>query len=115
MAVAGNVCNKLVRALQLVGSKVQLNVSVSPTTHKAMKLNIGNRDRVLRILLAALIISATFVVPIMLVFTYIIYGIAAVLLVTGIIGFCPIYKLFSISTHATILRRQTEEDAMDVN
>jgi hypothetical protein len=63
-----------------------------------MKANMGSIDKIVRIL-AALIISALY-------FTHIINGtvaiillvIAAVLILTSFISFCPLYLPFGIST-----------------
>ncbi|OGI07449.1 MAG: hypothetical protein A2Y40_06145 [Candidatus Margulisbacteria bacterium GWF2_35_9] len=63
-----------------------------------MKKNLGSLDRMIRILLAALFI--------LLYFTEIVGGwagivlsvIAVIFILTSFIGFCPLYKLFGIST-----------------
>ena len=63
-----------------------------------MKKNMGNVDRVIRILVA--------VVVLILYFTHVITGTLAVILlilagifvVTGLIGFCPLYALFGYNT-----------------
>ena len=63
-----------------------------------MKLNMGSWDRILRLLL-------TLVVVILLI-TGVLKGVLAVVLgiiaiifgVTGLVGFCPLYVLFGVST-----------------
>jgi hypothetical protein len=63
-----------------------------------MKKNMGVIDRVVRILIA--------VVVVVLFFTHVISGILAIILlilagifvITSLIGFCPLYLLFSLST-----------------
>jgi len=63
-----------------------------------MKKNMGNVDRVIRILVA--------VVVLVLYFTHVITGTLAVILlilagvfvVTSFIGFCPLYTLFGFNT-----------------
>jgi hypothetical protein len=63
-----------------------------------MKSNMGKFDRVIRILIAAItstlyitgIISGTLGVVLLIV--------GAVLLLTSVINFCPLYKIFGIST-----------------
>lgn len=58
-----------------------------------MKSNIGGIDRVVRILLGLTLISMVFVGPKM------VWGWIGILpLVTGFIGFCPIYALLGINT-----------------
>ncbi len=62
-----------------------------------MKVNEANWDRIARAILGIVLI----LVPIL--FTQQIFGIilgivGLILLVTGIIGFCPLYTVFNIST-----------------
>jgi hypothetical protein len=64
-----------------------------------MKKNVGNVDKVIRILLAALVVVLYF-------FTNLIPGIlgivllvvAGVLVLTAIFGICPLYSLIKVST-----------------
>ena len=66
-----------------------------------MKKNIGNADRIIRVLIAVLVA--------VLYFTKIISGtagivlliLAGILLITSVTGFCGIYTLFGISTCKT--------------
>lgn len=55
-------------------------------------------DRVIRIVLgiglAALALAGTVTAPLL----YVVWVVAAIALVTGIVGFCPLYALFHIST-----------------
>lgn len=64
------------------------------------RINEGWFDRVVRVLIGAGLAVATFAA-----FTgvwQIIAGIvAAILLVTGLVGFCPLYRLLGITTHRT--------------
>ena len=63
-----------------------------------MKRNMGNLDRLIRSLIAILIISLSF--------TGIIYGvlgtallvISVIFLLTSVMAFCPLYKLIGIHT-----------------
>lgn len=55
--------------------------------------NEGSLDRVLRVLLGAVLLSLVFVGP------QTVWGMLGLIpLVTGIFGFCPIYKLVGINT-----------------
>lgn len=58
-----------------------------------MKTNEGGLDRILRILVGLAILSLAFVGP----KTPLAY-LGLVPLVTGLIGFCPLYALFGINT-----------------
>ena len=62
-----------------------------------MKVNEANWDRIARVILGIVLI----LIPIL--FTQETYGIilgivGLILLVTGVIGFCPLYTVFNIST-----------------
>ena len=75
-----------------------------------MKQNMGTPDRILRIVVAAPVLAVVGIVtgpvaPISWVF----YALAAVMLGTGLVGFCPLYAPFSFSTRsraATTAARQ---------
>ena len=60
--------------------------------------NEGTIDRVVRIVmglgLAAVAISGAVAAPGL----YLVWVVAAVLLVTGAVGFCPLYAIFRVST-----------------
>jgi hypothetical protein len=66
----------------------------------AMKLTINESplDRIIRIVaglgLAGLAIAGVVTAPI----AYVAWFVAAILLVTGIVGFCPLYALLGVST-----------------
>lgn len=55
-------------------------------------------DRVIRIVLgiglAALALAGTVTAPLI----YVLWTVAAIALITGIVGFCPLYAIFRIST-----------------
>ena len=64
-----------------------------------MKKNVGYRDSTLRVTIA-IIISVSYALGII----YGMMGIAAlfiglVLLITGISGYCPLYKIFGVDTY----------------
>ncbi len=63
-----------------------------------MKKNMGTIDRVVRILIAALvgILFATNAISGLL--AIILLGLSGVLVVTSIVGFCPLYALVGIKT-----------------
>jgi len=63
-----------------------------------MKKNIGTIDRIIRLLLAIVVIML-YVTGSITGFTAIILGILAIVFViTSLIGFCPLYVPFKIST-----------------
>jgi hypothetical protein len=65
-----------------------------------MKKNIGTVDRVLRVLIAAMIAELYFMQIIGGATASILLVLAGVFLLTSLISFCPLYFLFRISTCA---------------
>tara|TARA_B110001454_G_C12723340_1_gene436816 strand:+ start:28928 stop:29122 length:195 start_codon:yes stop_codon:yes gene_type:complete len=58
-----------------------------------MKKNEGNVDRILRVVVGAGLLSLVFVGP------QTMWGlVGAVPLLTGLVGFCPLYKVFGFDT-----------------
>jgi hypothetical protein len=64
-----------------------------------MKKNVGSTDKIIRMVLAIAIgyfaYSTTFEINWI---QYVLYVIAAIMLVTPITGYCPLYTLFGINT-----------------
>ncbi|WP_341235216.1 DUF2892 domain-containing protein [uncultured Sulfitobacter sp.] len=67
-----------------------------------MNANLGNLDRVIRIILGlALIVAPLLNIPAVWSSTVLSYGsmaVGLVLVVTGLFRFCPLYRIFGIST-----------------
>lgn len=63
-----------------------------------MKKNLGNADRVIRLVLAAVLIGLYFSGTITGTVGIIGLVVAAVLALTGFVSFCPLYSLLGIST-----------------
>jgi hypothetical protein len=68
------------------------------TKEQKMKKNMSNSDRVIRLLVAALFAGLYFggIVPGTLGLVLVILG--GVFVLTSLVGFCPLYTLFGIST-----------------
>jgi len=68
-----------------------------------MKKNMGIADRVIRILIAVVIAILYFTKtePVTDTVGMVLLVIGAVLLLTALINFCPLYKLLGIKTHKT--------------
>ncbi len=63
-----------------------------------MKLNMGSPDRIIRILIA-IIIAVLLFTNVLQGALAVIFGIIAIIfIVTSVIGFCPLYVLFGMST-----------------
>jgi hypothetical protein len=63
-----------------------------------LKLNLGLIDRIIRIIIGIIIIVLYFSNQISGIAAIILGIIAVILILTGIIGFCPLYALLKIST-----------------
>jgi Na+(H+)/acetate symporter ActP len=63
-----------------------------------MKLNMGKTDRIIRIIIAVVIAILYFTGQISGIAAIILGIIAVIFILTGIIGFCPLYVPFKIST-----------------
>lgn len=66
-----------------------------------MKKNVGNADRLIRIIIAALLVIGADVAGFGSIAGIILLVLAAVMLVTSAIGFCPLYAPFKFSTKRT--------------
>ena len=62
--------------------------------------NESTIDRVIRIVvgIALVAMAATGIVAAPL--TYVVWAVAAILLITGAVGFCPLYAIFRLSTRS---------------
>jgi len=63
-----------------------------------MKKNIGTIDRVIRILLAVLFVVLYFTNVVSGVLGIVLLALAAIFVVTSILGICPLYILLGLST-----------------
>jgi hypothetical protein len=63
-----------------------------------MRKNMGKADRYLRIVAAAVVLVLYFTGNIGGVLATILLSVAAIFIATSLINFCPIYRLFGMST-----------------
>jgi zinc transporter ZupT len=63
-----------------------------------MSSNTSTADRIIRVIIAIAAVIGAFAVGASSVFGIILFVVAAVMLVTAAIGFCPLYRLFGLST-----------------
>lgn len=63
-----------------------------------MKINLGKTDRIIRLLLGALLIALYVSGTVTGTWGIILLVIASVSLLTGLFRFCPLYSLFGIQT-----------------
>ncbi|MBE3039295.1 MAG: DUF2892 domain-containing protein [Chloroflexi bacterium] len=63
-----------------------------------MKMNEGPVDRIIRVIAGMALVALGLLGVVSGVWMWVAYLLGAILLVTGIVGFCPLYKLFKLST-----------------
>ena len=63
-----------------------------------MKRNEGTIDRVIRVVLGVAAVGAAAAIGIGSLWGIVLLVVAAVLLVTAVVGFCPLYRLVGMST-----------------
>ncbi|MGQ0739086.1 MAG: YgaP family membrane protein [Bacteroidota bacterium] len=63
-----------------------------------MKKNMGNADRIVRVLVAAAIAVLYFTNTATGTLAYILLAVGVIFLLTSLVGFCPLYSLFGINT-----------------
>ncbi len=63
-----------------------------------MKINESPLDRVLRVIIGIVLIALGIFGVASGAWMYVSYVLGAILLITGIVGFCPLYRLFKFST-----------------
>lgn len=63
-----------------------------------MNKNTGNADRAVRVVVAVVAVVAAFLLGFGSVGGIILLVVAAVMLVTAAVGFCPLYRVFGINT-----------------
>ena len=63
-----------------------------------MKHNMGNADRIVRLLIAVVIATLYFTNTITGTLSYILLGVGSIFLLTSLIGSCPLYSLFGLNS-----------------
>ncbi len=63
-----------------------------------MKKNVGNIDKLVRLLLALLAVIATYLDQVISPWTYVLYVVAGIMVLTAFIGSCPIWLMTGINT-----------------
>jgi len=63
-----------------------------------MKKNMGNIDRIIRVLIALLVIVLYFSNIITGTFGIVLLALAGIFVLTSLISFCPLYTIFGINT-----------------
>jgi hypothetical protein len=63
-----------------------------------MKCNVGGTDRIVRLLLAVVLVAIALLVPLEPWLRTTLYVVAAIALVTALVRFCPINRLIGLNT-----------------
>jgi hypothetical protein len=63
-----------------------------------MKKNMGSTDKTIRVIIALVFAVLFFTKTVQGTFGYILLAVAIVFLLTSLVGFCPLYALFGISS-----------------
>lgn len=63
-----------------------------------MKKNMGNADRVIRLIVAVIFAALYFSGVVTGTFGNILLGVGGVFVVTSLVSFCPLYTMFGINT-----------------
>lgn len=80
-----------------------------------MVLNEGRVDRLLRIILGLILIGMSgLLLGKTSVLTYVLFFLGVILIVTGIIGWCPLYSVFGCSTRSRLSKVTKREIQMAV-
>ncbi|HET9057572.1 MAG TPA: DUF2892 domain-containing protein [Chitinophagaceae bacterium] len=66
-----------------------------------MKKNMGNTDRIIRILLAVVFAALYFTNTVSGILGIVLLVLGVIFVLTSLVGFCPLYTIFGVSTCAT--------------
>lgn len=61
-----------------------------------MTRNVGSTDRIVRVLIGVVALIVAFAGMLTLTWTWVVGIVGGVLLLTGVVGFCPLYRLFGM-------------------
>jgi hypothetical protein len=63
-----------------------------------LKRNEGTIDRAARVLLGVLLVALAVFGGVAAPLLYVVWAVAAIALLTGVVGYCPLYAVFRLST-----------------
>lgn len=63
-----------------------------------MKKNMGRTDKIVRVLVAIAVALLVYFQVVTGTLAYILIAVAAIFVLTSVIGFCPLYSLFGMNT-----------------
>lgn len=65
---------------------------------RTMKKNVGSVDTIIRVAIAVALIAVAFLMNVGATLQIVLLVLAGVALLTGIVGFCPLYRLIGVRT-----------------
>lgn len=63
-----------------------------------MKKTVGSTDKIIRYIIAIIAIYAAYTNMVASPWNYVLYAVAAIMILTAITGFCPIFSMLGINT-----------------
>ena len=63
-----------------------------------MKINVGSIDKVIRIIIAVVAIYVAYTGMVASPWTFVLYAVAAIMVLTALAGRCPIFAIFGINS-----------------
>ncbi len=63
-----------------------------------MKKNVGSIDKIVRLIIAVIAAYAAFKGMVASPWDYVLYAVAGIMVVTSLIGSCPLFSIFGINT-----------------
>ena len=63
-----------------------------------MKKNVGSIDKIVRIIIAIVAFYAAYTGMVASPWSYVLYGVGVIMLLTSLLGTCPLFTIFGIGT-----------------
>jgi len=63
-----------------------------------MKKNVGSIDKIVRIIIAVIAVYAAYSGMVASPWDYVLYAVAAIMVITSLMGTCPLFSIFGINT-----------------
>ena len=63
-----------------------------------MKKTVGSSDKIIRYIIAIVAIYVAYSGMVMAPWSYVLYAVAAIMIITGLTGYCGLYSLLGINT-----------------
>ena len=64
-----------------------------------MKKNVGSVDKIVRFIIAIVALYVAYTGMVVSPWNYVLYGVAAIMVLTALVGTCPIFSILGINTN----------------